>query len=95
LKNDQDGIPVVLMEAIAYSLPVISTDVSGIPEICINDFNGHLVPERDVKALVDSMIYFYEHKEKMEEYGNNSQQLSNDYDIRVNSIRKMKSLGWK
>ena len=72
LKNDQDGIPVVLMEAIAYSLPIISTDVSGIPEICRHQYNGHLVPERDVDALVNSIIYFYDHKEKRDEYARNS-----------------------
>ena len=83
------------MEAIAYSLPVISTDVSGIPEICINDFNGHLVPERDVNALVNSMIYFHQQSEKMEEYAMNSKQLSNEYDIRTNSMKKLKSLGWE
>ena len=48
LKNDQDGIPVVLMEAIAYGLPLISTNVSGIPEICINNFNGYLIEEKNV-----------------------------------------------
>ncbi len=95
LKNDQDGIPVVLMEAIAYSLPIISTDVSGIPEICINEFNGHLVPERDVDALVNSIIYFQDHQDKIKEYARNSYDLSNEYDIRLNSIKKMESLGWK
>ena len=95
LKNDQDGIPVVLMEAIAYSLPIISTDVSGIPEICIDQFNGHLVPEREVEALVNSIIYFYDHKEKLGEYARNSFVLSNEYDITLNSKKKMESLGWK
>lgn len=95
LKNDQDGIPVVLMEAIAYSLPIISTDVSGIPEICRHQYNGHLVPERDVDALVNSIIYFYDHKEKRDEYARNSFVLSNEYDITLNSKKKMESLGWK
>ena len=95
LKNDQDGIPVVLMEAIAYSLPIISTDVSGIPEICIDQFNGHLVAEREVEALVNSIIYFYDHKEKLGEYAENSFVLSNEYDITLNSKKKMESLGWK
>ncbi len=95
LKNDQDGIPVVLMEAITYSLPIISTDVSGIPEICIDQYNGHLVPERDVDALVNSIIYFYDHGEKIKEYAKNSFALSNEYDIRLNSIKKMESLSWK
>lgn len=94
LKNDQDGIPVVLMEAIAYSLPLISTDVSGIPEICIHDYNGQLIPERNSDALVDSIIYLYENKDKRTEYAKNSFSLSNNYDITLNSQTKMKSLEW-
>jgi len=68
LKNDQDGIPVVLMEAIAYSLPLISTDVSGIPEICITDFNGQLIPERNVDELVNAILDLHDHKGKRKEY---------------------------
>jgi colanic acid/amylovoran biosynthesis glycosyltransferase len=49
--GDQEGIPVVLMEAMAIGLPVISTFHSGIPEIVINDETGLLVHERDVESL--------------------------------------------
>ncbi|RLD86030.1 MAG: hypothetical protein DRJ07_01760 [Bacteroidetes bacterium] len=94
LKNDQDGIPVVLMEAIAYSLPIISTNISGISEICINDFNGHLISERNVDDLVDAIIYFYRNMDKRKEYGKNSLTVSNEYDIILNSKIKVKTLGW-
>jgi colanic acid/amylovoran biosynthesis glycosyltransferase len=46
----QDGIPVSLMEAMAMEIPVISTRVSGIPEL-IKDGSGILVEPRDAKAL--------------------------------------------
>ncbi len=94
LKNDQDGIPVVLMEAIAYSLPIISTDVSGIPEICINDFNGHLVHERNVDELVKAIIHLYNNIDNRNKYAKNSFTLSNEYDITLNSKSKIESLGW-
>jgi colanic acid/amylovoran biosynthesis glycosyltransferase len=50
-KGDQEGIPVVLMEAMARGLPVLSTKHSGIPELVHDGINGYLVAERDVEAL--------------------------------------------
>jgi colanic acid/amylovoran biosynthesis glycosyltransferase len=49
--GDQEGIPMVLMEAMASGLPVVSTVHSGIPELVEDGVGGHLVPERDVEAL--------------------------------------------
>jgi glycosyltransferase involved in cell wall biosynthesis len=50
-----DGIPVSLMEAMAMSLPVVSTPVSGIPELIENDVSGFLVPEKDRYALANAL----------------------------------------
>jgi glycosyltransferase involved in cell wall biosynthesis len=49
--GDRDGIPNVLAEAMAMGLPVITTAVSGIPEIVDDGHNGLIVPPADVAAL--------------------------------------------
>lgn len=49
--GDQEGIPVVLMEAMATGLPVISTVHTGIPELVEDHGTGMLAPERDVETL--------------------------------------------
>jgi colanic acid/amylovoran biosynthesis glycosyltransferase len=46
--GDQEGTPVVLMEAQATGLPVVSTQHSGIPEVIINSKSGILVQEKSV-----------------------------------------------
>ena len=46
-----DGIPVVLMEAMSQNVPVVSTRLSGIPELVIHDQTGLLVPSADPAAL--------------------------------------------
>jgi colanic acid/amylovoran biosynthesis glycosyltransferase len=51
-----EGIPVALMEALAMSIPVITTQISGIPELVIHNETGLLVPERDATALKDALI---------------------------------------
>ncbi len=49
--GDRDGIPNVLLEAMAMGLPVVSTTVSGIPELVQDGRNGLLVPPDDAQAL--------------------------------------------
>jgi glycosyltransferase involved in cell wall biosynthesis len=53
--GDRDGLPNVLMEAQAFGVPVLSTDVSGIPELVTHGENGFLVPERDPQALAAAL----------------------------------------
>jgi glycosyltransferase involved in cell wall biosynthesis len=54
--GDRDGIPNVLLEAMAMELPVVSTDHSGIPELVQDRINGLLVPPGDEEALASALI---------------------------------------
>jgi glycosyltransferase involved in cell wall biosynthesis len=49
--GDRDGIPNVLVEAMACGLPVVTTPVSGIPELVSDEVNGLLVPPDDATAV--------------------------------------------
>ncbi len=51
--GDQDGVPYVLVEAMACGLPVVSTYLSGIPELIRNGETGFLVEPADSRALAD------------------------------------------
>ncbi|OBX17598.1 hypothetical protein A9995_15485 [Erythrobacter sp. QSSC1-22B] len=53
--GDKEGIPVVLMEAMAREIPVISTKHSGIPELIENGVSGLLVTERDPEELAEAI----------------------------------------
>jgi glycosyltransferase involved in cell wall biosynthesis len=53
--GDRDGIPNVLAEAMATGIPVISTSISGIPELIDDGTDGLLVPERDSLSLAGAL----------------------------------------
>lgn len=53
--GDRDGIPNVLAEAMANELPVVSTNISGIPELVTNGIDGLLVPQKNAAALADAI----------------------------------------
>ncbi len=55
LPSFAEGLPIVIMEAMALKRPVISTFVGGIPELVHPGENGWLVPAGDVEALADVM----------------------------------------
>ena len=52
--EDRDGLPTILLEAMALGTPCISTPVTGIPEVLRDDETGLMVPEGDATALADA-----------------------------------------
>lgn len=55
LPSFAEGLPVVIMEAMALRRPVISTYVAGIPELVLPNENGWLVPAGSVSELMVAM----------------------------------------
>ena len=61
--NDQEGIPNVLIEAMATGLITVATDHSGNSELITHGKTGFLVPERDSEAIYNTLTSILEHKE--------------------------------
>jgi colanic acid/amylovoran biosynthesis glycosyltransferase len=53
--GNRDGLPTVLLEAMALGTPCVSTDVTGIPEVLRDDETGLMVLQRDAEALASAM----------------------------------------
>ena len=60
LPSDRDGIPNVLVEAMAAGAPVVATNVSGIPELVEHEVNGLLVAPDDPEALAEALMRLHE-----------------------------------
>lgn len=56
LPSISEGLPMVILEAMACGLPVIGSKIAGISERVINGYNGLLVEPKDVQGLSDAII---------------------------------------
>jgi colanic acid/amylovoran biosynthesis glycosyltransferase len=80
--GDEEGIPVVIMEAMAHGLPVVSTHHAGIPEIVQDGESGFLIPERDVDALTERLERLIERPELRFAMGQNGRRFVEEhYDV--------------
>ena len=83
--GNRDGIPVVLMEAMALRIPVISTNLSGIPELIENRHNGLLVAPDNITELADCLIKLMSDEALAEHLRRNSREkIENDHSINKN-----------
>jgi glycosyltransferase involved in cell wall biosynthesis len=64
--GDMDGIPVVLMEAMLCGVPVISTQLSGIPELVINEKTGLTIQPEDIEGLSKAICYLIDNNAEAE-----------------------------
>lgn len=64
-----EGLPISILEAMNYGLPVISTNVGGIPEILYDHVNGFLVTPGDKEAIRKAIEFFMEQPAEMLKMG--------------------------
>ena len=65
----REGFSMVIQEAMAMELPVVTTDIPGPSEVIEKNVTGLLAKARDEKSLYDCMKWMYEHQEKGHEMG--------------------------
>jgi glycosyltransferase involved in cell wall biosynthesis len=63
LPSYNEGLPLSILEAMSYHLPVISTPVGGTAEVVIDGVNGYLVQPGDKKAIYERLNAFVEQPE--------------------------------
>lgn len=85
--GDRDGIPNVLVEAAATGVPIVSTAVSGIPELVRDGETGLVVPERDPKALAAAIERLLDSPELRKELSARARaHVEECFDLRRNAV---------
>ena len=75
LPSVSEGLPNVVVEAMACSKPVVGSNVGGIPEAIKNGINGTLVPPKDIDALASTILNLAKDKELQIQMGKNGRKL--------------------
>ena len=69
LPSFAEGVPVVLMEAMASQVPVLTTRIAGVPELVEDGVNGRLVPPGDVDAFTEALSKLLSDSDLRQTYG--------------------------
>ncbi|MFJ7679199.1 glycosyltransferase family 4 protein [Peribacillus sp. NPDC097198] len=69
LPSYNEGMPMSILDAMGYGLPIVSTNVGGIPKIVHSEVNGYIINPGDVKCFARAIIELLQDKNKLESYG--------------------------
>ena len=73
ISSNSEGLPMVLLEAMSAKLPIVSTNVGGIPDVINNSKGGMIVESRNKMKLASAMRLMMEQsKANLKEMGNNN-----------------------
>jgi glycosyltransferase involved in cell wall biosynthesis len=81
LSSITEGMPVVLLEAMAANLPVVSTAVGGVPALVRDDANGLLVPRGDPARLRAALTALLEDRERAARLGARGRALAEGFSL--------------
>ncbi|MGB3761159.1 MAG: glycosyltransferase family 4 protein [Rivularia sp. (in: cyanobacteria)] len=83
LPSYNEGLPMALLEAMGWGLPVIVTPVGGIPELITSTENGLLVNPGDVQKLSEAMQQLIENESLRISLGNAARETVTPFDVKV------------
>lgn len=84
----REGIPVVLMEAMGSGVPVIASNLSGIPELVNNELTGLLTPPRDANSLADALERYLRDPDLRSRLGNAGRvKVVEEFDLNKNAAK--------
>jgi glycosyltransferase involved in cell wall biosynthesis len=87
LPSFAEGVPVVLMEAMASGKPVIATQVGGVSELVEDGVSGHVVPPGDAVRLAEAIIALADPDRRARMGAAGRERVVAEFDIRTEAAR--------
>lgn len=90
LPSYSEAMPMSILEAMGYGLPIVSTNVGGIPQLVRLNENGFLIKPKDINGFSEALIKLLLNNDLMEKMGKNSLKIvSEGYSLmrHINKIR--------
>ena len=72
---ESESLPMVLMEAMQFSMPIVATRWRGIPSLIEEEVNGFMVPTQDSLAIANKLEILINNPEKMQQMGERGREL--------------------
>ena len=79
LPSEREGMPLVLLEAMAMGLPIVATDISGSRDLVVHGENGLLVPPDDPSALRKALLSIISHQDEYQRMSEMSRWFASQY----------------
>lgn len=92
LPSTWEGLPLVLLEAMAYGLPCVATDVGGNREVVVHGETGLIVKSGSPEELAEAALYLTEHKTERERMGLKARQRVEDFFDVEKGMAKIESI---
>lgn len=90
--GSMEGVPTVLMEAMATGMPVLASEHSGIPELVEDGYSGFLSPENDVEALAKNILELANRPEMWERFGSHARRKVEENHNFATQIEKLEAV---
>jgi glycosyltransferase involved in cell wall biosynthesis len=71
--------PLVLLEAMQFSLPIITTNEGAIPEMVMDNENGFIVPKNSPEAIAEKVAFYLNNREQFQQHGSNGRKRYEDH----------------
>jgi len=93
LPSLSEGLPVVVLEALAAALPIVATSVGGVPSIVADGINGFLIKSRDVGQIADKVLLLLSDPELRHRMSENNKKEAQQYTWN-NVVDELEKIYW-
>ena len=89
LSSISEGLPTVLKESLACGIPIVATNVRGIPEIIIDGKTGYLADSQSEQDIADKILLLWNDREAQERFSRNGRKLVEEKFVLSNQVKEI------